>query len=82
MIGTFHEPCTITLFSTCAEDVLVRRVRGEYREMPGLRLTLEQAMKMWTLDRDTCSTVLRSLVASHYLALDANGRYARAHSGY
>ena len=82
MTGSIHEPCTITIFKTCAEDALVRRVRGEYREMPGMRLTVAQAMRLWTLDRQVCSSVLDSLVAAGFLTQDRNGRYVRAHAGY
>jgi hypothetical protein len=82
MTGTIHEPCTVTIFKSCVEDALVRRVRGEYREMPGMRLTLDQAMRLWMLDRDTCSSVLDSLVAAQFLQQDGNGRYAKAHAGY
>ena len=82
MIGSTHEPCTITIFKTCVEDALVRRVRGEYREMPGMRLTVDQAMRLWTLGRDECSRVLDSLVAARFLMQDRNGRYVRAHAGY
>jgi hypothetical protein len=32
----------------------LRRVRGEYLEMPGLSLTLEQAMRMWGVERQAC----------------------------
>ena len=35
--------------------------------MPAMRLTLDQAMRLWDLDRPTCCTVLESLVASHFL---------------
>ena len=77
-----HEPCTIVLHRTASEDALLRRVRSEFREMPGMRLTLGQAMRLWDLDRPTCCTVLDSLVASHFLQLDAYGRYGRAHAGY
>lgn len=82
MIGSMHEPCTITMFKTRAEDALVRRVRGEYREMPGMRLTLDQAMRLWMLDRESCQDVLDSLVAANFLTQDRNGRYAKVHSGY
>lgn len=82
MTGTIHEPCSVTLFRTTAEDTLVTRVRGEYREMPGMRLTVDQAMRLWMLDRETCSDVLSSLVAARFLELDRNGRYVRAHGGY
>ena len=82
MTGTMNEPDTVTIFSTTAEDTLVTRVRGEYREMPGMRLTVDQAMRLWMLDRETCSDVLSSLVAAHFLEQDRTGRYMRAHGGY
>ena len=82
MTGTIHEPCTITLGKSFAEEALVRRVRGEYREMPGMRLTVDQAMRLWMLDRRTCSGVLDSLVAARFLEQDRAGRYARVHGGY
>jgi DNA-binding IclR family transcriptional regulator len=50
--------------------------------MPGMRLTVEQAMRLWMMDRGTCVKVLDSLVTAHFLERDLNGRYARAHSGY
>jgi hypothetical protein len=82
MTGTIQEPCTITVFRTTNDDVLMRRVRGEYREMPGMRLTVDQAMRLWTMDRETCADVLSSLVAAHFLERDCNGRYKMAHGGY
>jgi hypothetical protein len=39
------------------EDIC-RRIRGEYIEMPGLRLTVTQAQRLWGLDRTACETVL------------------------
>ena len=80
--GRTHEPCIVTLFRTAGADALLRRVRGEYREMPGLRLTFEQAMRLWNMDRQTCAAVLDSLVASRHLEIDGFGRYRKAHCGY
>ena len=80
--GKAYEPCTVMLYRKIGADALITRVRGEYREMPGMRLTIDQAMRLWNLDRQTCSKALGSLVASHYLELDASGRYRKAHSGY
>jgi hypothetical protein len=82
MIAHQHEPCTVMLHSTFAEDTLMRRVRGEYREMPGMRLSVDQAMRMWVLDRDTCNRVLHSLVTAGFLEVDRTGRYTKAHGGY
>lgn len=77
-----QQPNIITMLTTPVEDALVRRVRGEYREMPGMRLTVDQAMRLWMLDRPTCSSVLDSLVAAHFLEQDRCGRYAMCHSSY
>ena len=77
-----HEPCTVVLYRTSKQDALLRRARGEYREMPGMRLTLDQAMRLWDLDRQTCQDLLNSLVAARFLEVDPNGRYHKADSGY
>ena len=47
-----------------------------------MRLTLDQAMRLWGLDRQTCQDLLNSLVAARFLEIDAHGRYKRIHSGY
>ena len=80
--GRTHEPCTVVLYRTSREEALLARARGEYREMPGMRLTIDQAMRLWDLDRQTCQWLLNSLVDAQFLAIDANGRYRKAHSGY
>lgn len=46
---------------------LVERVLGEYREMPGLALTLEQACRLWGYDAVTCRRVADLLVERHEL---------------
>lgn len=80
MTGDTHEPCRATLFRTFADDSLLQQVRDEFGEIPGLRLTFDQAMRLWRLDRQTCTTVLGSLVEAHFLERDSNGRYIRIHS--
>ena len=47
-------------------DVL-QRVRAEYREMQGLRLTQRQAQRLWDLDSSTCETVLEILESTGFL---------------
>jgi hypothetical protein len=61
-----------------AIDEWLDRVRGEYREMPGLRLTLAQAARFWSLDRGTCTRVLDALVKKRFLVVTSDGMYARA----
>jgi hypothetical protein len=48
---------------TSATD-LEHRVWGEYREMPGHRLTLEQACRLWGTDAATSAAVLDRLCQS------------------
>jgi len=55
---------------------LVNRVRSEFIEMPGLRLKIEQAQRLWNLDRTICEHVLRSLVDAKFLGFN-DEMYAR-----
>ena len=48
-------------------DSLIRRVRAEFLEMPGLALTLAQAQRLWSMDRRTCEELLTSLTDSRFL---------------
>lgn len=58
------------------EDLLVR-IQGEYREMPGLRLTSAQAERLWGLDRSQCESVMADLVDSAFLTRRRDGSYVR-----
>jgi DNA-binding IclR family transcriptional regulator len=51
------------------------RIQGEYREMPGLRLTLAQACRLWHVDAATCETLLEHLVREGFLHRTDNGAY-------
>jgi hypothetical protein len=61
-----------TSTSTSTDDML-HRVRGEFFEMPGLRLTDSQAQRLWGLDPSTCSALLTALVDAGYLFRTADG---------
>jgi hypothetical protein len=65
-----------------ASSSLLWRVRGEYLEMPGLRLSLDQAARMWAVDRESCGSVLDSLVGASFLQRNQDGRYMRRSGGY
>jgi len=54
------------------------RVCGEFREMPGLTLTVAQARRLWSLDSSTCSEVLTELVETGFLCRRDDGAYGRA----
>ena len=64
--------------ATPAEDMaaLVLRFAGEFRDMPGLRLTLRQAARLFGVESDIASAVLEELRRAAVLALSNDGRYA------
>jgi len=57
---------------------LLRRICGEFLEMPGLLLTLAQAQRLWALDASTCSHALNYLVEAGFLVRQRDGKYGRA----
>jgi hypothetical protein len=61
-----------------AEQELTRRVAAEYREMPGLSLTLTQAERLWSADRQACERAFRTLIARGSLRMTRNGRFVRS----
>jgi hypothetical protein len=56
---------------------VLNRIRAEFVEMPGLRLTAAQAQRLWNVDSLTCEALLAALVETGFLYRDANGRYSR-----
>lgn len=58
-----------------APHSLGARIRGEYLEMPGLRLTLAQACRLWQIDTATCHEILSDLVTDHFLHRTVDGFY-------
>ena len=51
------------------------RIRGEYREMPGLKLTVPQAARLWHLDQPSIERLLDVLVHDGLLHRTAAGAY-------
>ena len=63
-------------------DALLQRVCGEFLEMPGLRLTCQQARRLWDLDESTCQAILDFLVDTRFLARpERDGAYSRLTDG-
>lgn len=58
------------------EEVL-RRVQGEFLEMPGLRLTEAQARRLWGLDQASCGALLGALVDAKFLFRTRDGAFMR-----
>jgi hypothetical protein len=57
---------------------LTQRIREEFEETPGLRLTVSEGARFWGLDEFTCRQVLVRLRTSGVLAADADQRYRPA----
>ena len=45
----------------------VDRVRADFTEMPGLELSLPQAIRLWSLGLDDCRSVVDALVDAGFL---------------
>ena len=58
--------------------LLLRRVRSEFLEMPGLRLTPAQAARLWSLDRSTSDRILDGLTSAGFLSRNRHGAYLLA----
>ena len=63
--------------SCSPSPLLLDRVRGEYREMPGLRLTPLQAQRLFGLDSTACALVLETLTKERFLSIGRDGRFAK-----
>jgi hypothetical protein len=63
--------------TTAALHELLRRIEGEYREMPGLCVTANQAERLWGLDSTTCGFVLMTLMQRGILKRTASGTFVR-----
>ena len=60
----FHQPAD-----------LIRRIRGEYLEMPGLSLTIPQAQRLWGLEPAFCHDLLNVLVGAGFLVRTNTGAF-------
>ncbi|HEY1304259.1 MAG TPA: hypothetical protein VGF24_11950 [Vicinamibacterales bacterium] len=62
------------------DHVLSSRVSAEFREMPGLRITLAQASRLFSMDPGPCERVLHRLVDIGELSTDGR-MFTRADTG-
>jgi hypothetical protein len=67
----------MTLEPLRATDEALRRVRGEFLEMPGLRLTAPQARRLWGLDVASCEALIDALVSTNFLYRTRDGAFMR-----
>jgi hypothetical protein len=56
---------------------LAGRVRAEFVEMPGLRLTSRQAARLFALERELCAGLLQHLTDTGFLWQTHDGAFLR-----
>jgi hypothetical protein len=62
----------LTLATPRRQADLTARARAEFLEMPGLRLTLAQASRLWNASPDECQCVFDALIAEGFLRRPGN----------
>lgn len=58
-------------------ELVITRVRNEFIEMPGLRLSVPQAMRLWGLQQAECQQVIDALVHASFLRKTPRGEVIR-----
>jgi hypothetical protein len=58
----------------------IERLRSEFLEMPGLRLTAEQVHRFCGVELGACASALETLVNEQFLIV-RDGRYSRVGDG-
>ena len=59
------------------EEDTLHRIRSEFLEMPGLKLTVPQALRLWGVDQHTCEAVIEKLTQSNFLRRTRDGAIIR-----
>lgn len=62
-------------------NAMLERIRAEFLEMPGLRLTLDQVQRLCGVEQMLCQAVLDALVDAKFLCVKSNGAYSRLTEG-
>jgi len=60
------------MFST---STLIRQIRDEYQNMPGLKLTREQACRLWAVNNETFDAAIDALVEEGFLHTTGTGKF-------
>ena len=70
--------CAVVATDDAIDAGLIERVLGEYREMPGLALTIHQARRLWGCDAVRCGRIADVLVERRVLRWSRERRLVRA----
>ena len=66
---------------TARVEEALRRIKSEFVEMPGLRLTTAQAQRLWGLESEFCDAILSALVDAKFLLRTGDGVFVRVEPG-
>jgi len=81
MNGSFNYTASVKhVVSGYGDGDLCARVQAEFVEMPGLRLTLAQAVRLFNIEPDQCQRVLGTLILGGHLTTDGK-TFASARMG-
>ena len=69
--------CVVVAADDASDIALIERILGEYREMPGLALTVDQAQRLWGCDAVTCRRIADVLVERRVLRWSRERRLMR-----
>jgi hypothetical protein len=61
--------------STSRHEQILERLRAEYREMPDMRLKLEQVQRLCGIEQPLCKVALEALVEAKFLRVGSDGGY-------
>ena len=61
--------------TTCSREQILDRLRGEFREMPGMRLTVEQVQRLCGIEPALCKLALETLVEAKFSRVGSDGTY-------
>ena len=56
-------------------STLISRIRLEYESLPGLKLSIEQAQRLWDVDDQTCGAALEALIDEGFLHRTGTGKF-------
>ena len=60
---------------------VLERLRAEYLEMPGMKLSIEQVQRLCGIEQTMCELVLDALVKANFLCLKSDGTFVRLTEG-
>jgi hypothetical protein len=73
-----NQAAMITFPRSAPLATLLQRVREQYREMPGLKLTKPQATRLFGVAPSVCAAMLRALVMENFLSRTGEGVFVRS----